>query len=63
MSIYYPEGVTGMEPEIAGPDHEEEIVADCDACGYSGYVTVATFGYRRAWSCPRCYAEHEGSVD
>lgn len=29
MSWYYPEGVTGYEPEIAGYD-EVELIVDCD---------------------------------
>lgn len=70
MSGYYPDGVTGNEFEIAGPDGYLNVEVDveiCDAqlhdgnyCQFSGQVLVIDAAYYRneIWGtleCPECH--------
>lgn len=76
MSGYYPDGVTGNEFAIAGPDKEwsdEREVScsndDCLACGEEVTLTLDLASYRSTewatWTCPKCGKdnEYEGDVD
>ena len=64
----YPPGVTGWEPQIAGPESEsekmDEMVCDED-CGFGGEVLVTEVRYRAdymvyvEWTCPRCGRTHD----
>jgi len=60
----YPEGVTGSEYEIAGPqgEHETTALVQCTGCGWEddltfdvSYYDGEEFGY---WSCPTCGKEN-----
>jgi hypothetical protein len=58
----YPDGVTGNEYEIAGPDSEIEINDECPNCGELGMVQF-TF-QRHIWnSCTVCDFSGEGLED
>jgi hypothetical protein len=70
MSGYYPEGVTGAELEIAGPDSEREETRtvicygdDCEACGDEQEVEGMKWTYRNDiyfdWTCPSCKREDQ----
>ena len=66
----YPPGVTGFEPQIAGPDSERELPGEereCfDECEWAGEVDVeeVRYGYTvtEYWTCPECGHEHETDV-
>lgn len=64
----YPAGVTGWEPQIAGPEFESEKMEQmaCDEeCGFDGEVPVTEVSYRGDymvsvyWTCPRCNRSHD----
>lgn len=72
MSGYYPDGVSGNEPQIAGYDEREVTVeVECtnvDFCEFTGEVEVLVqFTYRdryviygnRYWTCPECGTDNE----
>lgn len=65
MSGYYPEGVTGLEYEIAGPDAEytgERLVQcwneECSMFEQDQDVEIDLAAYRGSewgeWKCPTC---------
>jgi hypothetical protein len=66
MLSNYPPGVSGNEPQIAGPDWEEKREVECDQvidgdinCEWAG--TVDAYGWKDCWYwvCPRCSRENE----
>jgi hypothetical protein len=69
----FPEGVTGLEPEIAGDDERETTVEGwCDNRPKAGrelyYRTTATetligSTVTSRWTCPFCGAEHSDTYD
>jgi len=71
----FPNGVTGLEPEIAGSDTREVVsTVSCEAtdetgsvCGYDGEVVVTEtlIGSTviTAWTCPFCGAENSDAYD
>jgi rubredoxin len=70
-----PEGVTGLEPEVAGYDERERLTTEyCESrdetgsvCGFEGDVTATeTLSYSTVtmhWTCPVCGAEHHDVYD
>ena len=55
MSGYYPPGVTGREPQIAGmPEGVEHM--EC-SCGWSGKTDVRYDTYEAVADCPQCDSE------
>jgi hypothetical protein len=76
MGGYYPDGVSGNEYEIAGPEREwdedrDEVCTNEDCASFDQEavvsVTVTTHGSQgwTQWSCPTCGSstETEFSVD
>lgn len=68
MYSNYPPGVTGNEPQIAGPESETEKMERmaCDEeCGFDGEVPVTVVTYRGDymvsvyWTCPQCDRPHD----
>ncbi len=49
-----PPGVTGQEPEIAGPDTEEDQLVWCSFCGTDRRGLVQTFGPNATFTCDTC---------
>lgn len=75
MSGYYPDGVTGNELAIAGPDRdyyeERDVYCNNEDCpDLEKYVTMEIYlqSYRSnewgSWTCPTCNAvwEYEGEI-
>ena len=64
----YPPGVTGNEPQIAGPDSERQDrdERECAQCDFNDEVTIeeVRYGYTTMeyWTCPECGYEHENDV-
>lgn len=72
MSGNYPDGVTGNEYEIAGPDYEseEDREVECrnrDECDFIDTLTVLVYGFEgkrwTRWTCPECATENEDEWD
>lgn len=59
----YPPGVTGNEPQIAGPSYEEEVERTCGSCGTTDLVVIQGYGYLITWQCAECGEDHEEEVD
>ena len=68
MSGNYPDGVTGNEYAIAGPDYEQEEdreveCANRDECDFIDTLTVLVYGFEgkrwTRWTCPECATENE----
>ena len=67
MSINYPEGVTGFEPEIAGPRGSETLQEldcgndECDACYEVPSIEEYSHGevvWFAEWICRECGEEN-----
>ena len=65
MSGYYPPGVVGNEPEIAGPAHEDDEQRQCpDGCPDLVMVPVTTFvDGSTEWTCPSCLTTFSDDPD
>lgn len=62
MFSNYPEGVSGGEYEVIGPDWEWEDIRECenvdDNCLFEGVVTIIEYRGEEWWDCPICGMRH-----
>jgi hypothetical protein len=61
----YPEGVTGRELQIAGPDWEGTVGYCCRnwSCNFEGDMEAWMYGHTLTIECPECgeeFTEQEG---
>jgi len=77
MPGYYPDNVTGFEPEISGAQYEDDETrnVECDECDedvygeafegrVTGTLTVWNYFERTFyWTCPTCGYKHEDEDD
>lgn len=65
----YPEGVSGLEDEIAGPLTESEDIdeKECQQCEWKGLVPVLTLTWRfhqtEEWTCRECGMHYEDDIE
>jgi len=74
MSWYYPEGVTGNELQLAGPNYEVEATwevtcydDECELMEEPQEVEGMEWGYDNVihfdWKCPKCGHEYQNTRD